>query len=65
VRQLSQGERMVWGRCQECGAKHGDICTGTAVTGSPGVHVDRLSRAPYAVREIDAAEYDAIMRPLA
>lgn len=62
VRELTSAERMKYGDCPVCHAKHGQPCDanigiplGMSVNGQPpldGAHLGRLQRAPVRVREI-------------
>lgn len=62
IRELSIGERMKWGDCPVCEAKHGQPCDpnvgihfGKTASGRPieeGVHSGRLMQAPIRVREV-------------
>ncbi len=58
-------ERMKWGECPVCKAKHGEFCLpvglvmGVKANGSPlgqgdGVHVQRISKAPMRVKLVPA-----------
>ncbi len=64
VRELSTEERMRWGTCSVCGARHGKPChaavglqLGVPVGGGrmqdgDGAHLARLQAAPFKVREV-------------
>jgi hypothetical protein len=64
ARELRPEERMVWGECPVCKAKHGEPCNsdvgfalGMNVNGkrpSEGAHLGRLQYAPRRVREVAA-----------
>ena len=66
VRELSIDERMRWGDCPCCGAKHGEPCfsavgvqlgqrlDGSRMKDGEGAHLVRLKAAPYHVREVPA-----------
>ena len=58
-------ERLTWGDCPICGAKHGEYCLptalqlGTRLDGKPmtqgeGVHLARIQHAPRRVRLVPA-----------
>jgi hypothetical protein len=64
LRYLTQAERFTWGECPVCHAPDGIHCYAEVgivpldaddsrmVTGGEGVHLGRLERAPFRVREV-------------
>lgn len=55
IRMLTDEERKAFGECEDCGAKHGQICsdgkTGKVSRRGPqaGTHLSRLRKTPYSV----------------
>lgn len=58
IHELTVEERMAWGECKICGAKHGEKCNGNVgitlgrnVNGEvgDGAHLMRLNNAPFRV----------------
>ena len=66
TREATTEERMTWGDCPVCGAKHGDPCRpeigfplgvradGKAPSVGDGAHLGRLQKAPRMVRLVAA-----------